>query len=65
MPRHAANQEAACMKTIAISLIVIGIVGLVFIAVLPALFGISGIVGAVGAILTGIGFLRLNKIYYN
>jgi len=49
------------MKTIGILLLIVGVIGLVLSTMMFGDIGIAEAIGAITAILTGIGFLKLNK----
>jgi len=49
------------MKTIGILLLIVGVIGLVLSTMMFGDIGIAAAIGAISAILTGIGFLKLNK----
>ena len=49
------------MKSIGISLIIIGVLGVLMGAVMFGDIGIAAIIGSVVGILSGIGFIKINK----
>jgi len=49
------------MKTIGILLLIVGGLGLVLSTMMFGDIGIAAGIGAISAILTGVGFLKLNK----
>jgi len=49
------------MKTIGILLLIVGGIGLVLSTMMFGDIGIAAAIGAITAILTGVGFLKLNK----
>jgi len=49
------------MKTIGILLLIVGVLGLVLSTMMFGDIGIAAAIGAITAILTGIGFVKLNK----
>ncbi|MEK4407008.1 hypothetical protein MKZ26_21795 [Sporosarcina sp. FSL K6-6792] len=49
------------MKIIGILLLIVGVIGLVLSTMMFGDIGIAAAIGAISAILTGIGFLKLNK----
>ena len=49
------------MKTIGILLLIVGGIGLVLSTMMFGDIGIAAALGAISAILTGVGFVKLNK----
>ncbi len=50
------------MKTIGILLLIVGGIGLVLSTMMFGDIGIAAAIGAITAILTGVGFVKLNKL---
>jgi len=50
------------MKTIGILLLIVGVIGLVLSTMMFGDIGIAAAIGSISAILTGVGFLKLNKL---
>ena len=53
------------MKAVGIILIVIGVVGILLRMMMYGDIGIAAIIGASGALVSGIGFLQVNKAIEN
>ncbi len=53
------------MKAVGIILIVIGVVGILLGMMMYGDIGIAAIIGASGALVSGIGFLQVNKAIEN
>ena len=49
------------MKAVGITLIIIGVVGILLGSMMYGDIGIAAIIGASGALVSGIGFLKVNK----
>ncbi|MBU6081940.1 hypothetical protein [Allobacillus halotolerans] len=49
------------MKAVGITLIIIGVVGILLGSMMYGDIGIAAIIGASGALVSGIGFLQVNK----
>lgn len=55
------EKSGAAVKVIGILLIIFGIIGIAMGSIMFGDIGIACMVGAIGALLSGIGFLQVNK----
>lgn len=61
LPLISINEEEYTMKAIGVLLIILGIIGLLMGMMMFGDIGVAAIIGALAALLSGIGFLSVNR----